>query len=82
MIADRDTNAPQGYREGIGAQGVTGPILTLEGPRAPLSLPGQPDQSLGFANVRRAQNENTRENLAQSGNLLGIPTDITSVFRF
>ncbi len=40
MIADKDTDAPQGDREGIGAQGITGPILTLEGPRAPLSLPG------------------------------------------
>ena len=30
--------------------------------------------------VRRAQNERTRENLAQSGNVSGIPTDMTSVF--
>ncbi len=43
MIADRDIDAPQGYREEIGAQGVMGPILTFEGPGAPLSLPGQPD---------------------------------------
>ncbi len=40
MIADRDTNTPQGHREGIGARGITGLILTLEGPGAPLSLPG------------------------------------------
>ncbi len=43
MIANRDTDALQGHREGIGARGVTGPILILEGPGAPLSLPGQPD---------------------------------------
>lgn len=31
--------------------------------------------------VRRAQNEHqTRTNVAQSGNVLGIPTDMTSVF--
>ncbi len=51
MIADRDTDAPQGHREGIGARDVTGPILTLEEPGAPLSLLGQLDQSLGFANI-------------------------------
>ncbi len=49
MIADRDTNVPQGHKEGIGARGTTRPILTLEGPGALLSLPGQPDKSLGFA---------------------------------
>ncbi len=50
MIADRDTDVSQGHREEIGARDVTGPILTLEGPGAPLSLPRQLDQSLGFAN--------------------------------
>ncbi len=49
MIADRDINAPQGHREGIGARGITGPIFTLEEPGTPLSLPAQLDQSLGFA---------------------------------
>ncbi len=50
MIADRDTDAPQSHKEGIGAQSITGPILTLKGPGAPLSLSGQLDKSLGFAN--------------------------------
>ncbi len=40
MIADRDTDVSQGHREGIGARSATGPILMLEGPGAPLSLPG------------------------------------------
>ncbi len=43
IIADRDTDAPQGHREGIGVRGITGPILTLEGPGAPPTLPDQPD---------------------------------------
>ncbi len=40
MIADKDTDAPQGYREGIRAQDIIGPILMLERLGAPLSLPG------------------------------------------
>lgn len=49
IIIDRNIDIPKDYREGIGAWGVMRPILTLEGPKAPLSLPEQPNQSLDFA---------------------------------
>ncbi len=39
MIADRDTDALQSHREGIGAQSVIRSILMLKRPGAPLSLP-------------------------------------------
>ena len=43
MIADLNTDTPQGYRKEIGAQSATRLILTLEEPEAPLSLSGQLD---------------------------------------
>ncbi len=76
MITNRDTDASQGYREGIGARGVTGSILMLEGPGAPLSLSGQLDQSLSFADVLttliQIESYGNIASLAKIGDLCGM----------
>lgn len=49
MIANSDIDVLQAHKEGIGARGITGPILILKGLRVPLSLSGQPNRRLDFA---------------------------------
>lgn len=46
----------------------------------PISQRGISRSGIRGRPIRRAQNERTRENLVQSGNVSGIPTDMTSVF--
>ena len=51
MIANWATDAPQGHKKVIGFQGIMELILMLRGPKTLLSLPKQPDRSLGFADI-------------------------------
>lgn len=51
MITARNSDVLQGHREEIGVWGTTGLILMLEELGVPLSLLGQLDQSLGFADI-------------------------------
>lgn len=52
MIADWDIDTSQGHRKGKGARGIMGLIFMLKELGVLLSLPGQPDQSWSFTNVR------------------------------